>query len=164
MLLAYFTCLIYCQNEVVSLLLSLFVYNHILDDRISPNRTRRNIIVYEEIQSKTKAVDEVCLSINDRISAHTITELYDCNTGRCKTPYFSDYKRVCLTWANIDNSLMILGRNQIWWNAIATHTCQTWKLNSIIEYLKSWIVEDQLVNYSINPKILNCLFNYSTIE
>jgi hypothetical protein len=48
---------------------------------ISPNRTQRNIIVYEEIQSKTKAVDELCLSINDRISAHTITELYDRNTG-----------------------------------------------------------------------------------
>jgi hypothetical protein len=51
---------------------------------ISPNRTQRNIIVYEEIQSKTKAVDELCLSINDRISAHTITKLYNRNTGDVK--------------------------------------------------------------------------------
>ena len=105
--------LIYCQNEVIRRRPSFSVYNHILDDRISLNHTQRNIIVYEEIQSKTKAVDELCLSINDRISAHTITELYDRNTERCETQYFSDYKRVCLTWVNIDNGLMILGRNQI---------------------------------------------------
>jgi hypothetical protein len=97
MLLDYPTRLIYCQNEVTPLLPSFIVYNHILEVRVSPNRTQRNIIVYEEIQSKMKAVDELYLSINDRISAHTITELYDCNTGQCETPYFSDYERVCLT-------------------------------------------------------------------
>ncbi len=79
MLLDYLTRLIHCQNEVTPLIPCFFVYNHILDDRISPNRTRRNIIVYEEIQSKTKTVNEVYLAINDRISVHTITELYDRN-------------------------------------------------------------------------------------
>ena len=68
----------------------------ILDDRMSPNGTQRNIIVYEEIK-KTKAVDELCLSINDRISAHKIKELYDRNTEPCETQYLSDYERVCLT-------------------------------------------------------------------
>ena len=97
MLLDYLTRLIYCQNEVTSLFPCFSVYNHILDDRISSNRTQRNIIVYEEIQSKTKTVDELYLSINDRISAHTITELYDRNTEPCETPYFSAYERVCLT-------------------------------------------------------------------
>jgi hypothetical protein len=53
------------------------------------------------------------LSINDRISAHTITELYDRSFGRCATQYFSDYKRVCLTQVNIDTGLIILRRNQI---------------------------------------------------
>ena len=81
MLLDYLTLLIYCQNEVILLPPSFSVYNHIFDDRISINRTQRNIIIYDEIQSKTKAVDELCLSINDRISAHTITDLYDRNTG-----------------------------------------------------------------------------------
>ncbi len=79
MLLDYLTRLIHCQNEVTPLIPYFFVYNHILDDRISPNRTRKNIIVYEEIQSKTKTVNEVYLAINDRISVHTITELYDRN-------------------------------------------------------------------------------------
>jgi hypothetical protein len=83
MLLDYLTRLIHCQNEVTPLFLYFFVYNHILDDRISPNRTRRNVIVYEEMQSKMKAVDEVYLSINDRISVHTITELYDRNIESC---------------------------------------------------------------------------------
>ena len=111
MLLDYVTRLIYCQNEVTPLFPFFFVYDHVLDDRISANCTPRKIIVYEEIQSKTKTVDKLCLSINDRISAHTITELYDRNTERCETPYFSDYECVCLTWVNIDNGLMLLGRN-----------------------------------------------------
>ena len=96
MLLDYLTRLIYCQNEVILLSPSFSVYNYILDDRISLSRTRRNVIVYEEIQSKTKAVDELCLSINNRISAHTIKKLYDRNTETCENPYFSAYERVCL--------------------------------------------------------------------
>jgi hypothetical protein len=83
MLLDYLTRLIYCQNEVTTLFLYFFVYNHSLGDRTSSNRTRRNIIVYEEIQSKTKIVDEVYLSINDHISVHTITELYHRNIEPC---------------------------------------------------------------------------------
>ena len=83
MLLDYLTRLIYYQNEVTPLFPCFFVYNHILDDRISPNRTWRNMIVYEEIQSKTKIIDEVYLSIKDRISVHTITELYDRNIEPC---------------------------------------------------------------------------------
>ena len=89
MLLDYLTRLIYCQNEVTPHLPSFIVYNHILEVRVSPNRTRRNIIVYEEIQSKMKAVDELYLSINDRISARMITGLYDHNTETGETPYFS---------------------------------------------------------------------------
>ena len=72
----YPTRLIYCQNEVNPPLPSFIVYNHILEVRISPNRTQRNIIVYEEIQNKTKAVDEFCLSINDPISAHIQSRSY----------------------------------------------------------------------------------------
>ncbi len=83
MLLDYLTRLIYCQNEVIPLFSYFSVYNNILDERASPNRTRRNIIVYEEIQSKTKIVDEVYLSINDRISVHTITESSDRNIELC---------------------------------------------------------------------------------
>jgi hypothetical protein len=83
MLLDYLTRLIYCQNEVIPLFSYFSVYNHILDDRTYPNRTRRNIIVYEEIQSKTKTVDEVYLFINNRISVHTITELHDRNIEPC---------------------------------------------------------------------------------
>ncbi len=83
MLLDYLTRLIYCQNEVTPLFPYFSVYNHILDARISSNRTQRNIIVYEEIQSKTKTVDDIYLSINDRISVHTITELYDRNIEPC---------------------------------------------------------------------------------
>ena len=97
MLLDYPTPLIYCQNKVTPFLPSLIVYNHILEVHVSPKRTRRNIIVYEEIQKKTKTVDELYLSINDRISAHKIKELYDRNTEPCETQYLSDYERVCLT-------------------------------------------------------------------
>jgi hypothetical protein len=113
MLLAYLMRLIYYQNEITSLFTCLFVYDHILDHRISPNRTQSNIIVYKEKQSKKKTVDELCLSINDRVSAHTIMELYDRNAESCETPYLSNYERVCLTWVNIDNGLMILRRNRI---------------------------------------------------
>ena len=67
-----------------------------------------------------EAIDELCLSIRDRISMHTITVLDDQDTERRETPYLSDYEYVCLTWVNIDNGLMIPERNQIWWNAIAT--------------------------------------------
>ena len=84
------------------------------------NRIQKNIIGYEEIQNKMKAVDPLCLSINDHISMHTIKVLYDHDTGGRETSYFSDYKCVCLTSINIDNGLMILGRNQLWRNAIAT--------------------------------------------
>ena len=52
------------------------------------------MIVYEEIQRKMKAVDELYLSINDRVSVHMIMELYNCDTGRCEMPYFSDNERV----------------------------------------------------------------------
>jgi len=109
----YPTRLIYCQNEVNPLLPSFIVYNHILEVRTSPNRTQRNIIVYEEIQNKMKAVDALYLSVNDRISAHTITELYDRNTRPCETLHLSDYDSVCLAKVNIDNGLMILGKNPI---------------------------------------------------
>jgi hypothetical protein len=111
------------ENEVtpLPLLPNFFVYNHILEVRISSNRTRRNIIVYEVRQSKMKSVDELCLSINDHIFAHKITDLYDHITGRYETPYFSNYECVCLTWVNIDNGLMKLGRNRIWWNATETN-------------------------------------------
>ena len=85
MLLDYLTLLIYCQNEVIPLSPSFSIYNHILDDRMSLNSTRRNKIIYDEIQSKTKALDKLCLSINDRISAHKIKELYDRNTEPCET-------------------------------------------------------------------------------
>jgi len=113
MLLAYLMRWIYYQNEITCLFTCFSVYDHILDDHISTNRTQSNIIVYEEIQSKTKTVDDLCLSINDRVSAHMIMELYDHNAESCETLYFSDYKRVCLTWVNIDKGLMILGRNRI---------------------------------------------------
>ena len=97
MLLDYLMRLIYCQNEATPLFLCFSVYDHILDDRMSPNDTQRNIIVYEEIQKKTKTVYELCLAKNDRISAHKIQELYDRNTEPCETQYLSDYERVCLT-------------------------------------------------------------------
>jgi hypothetical protein len=106
LLLDYLTRLLYQQNEVtVSFRVSLYTI------------TLWTIVylqtVHGEIQSKTKAVDELCLSINDRISAHMIRELYDRNTERCETSYFSDYKRVYLAWVSIDNGLMLLGRNRI---------------------------------------------------
>ena len=88
---------------------------------MSPNRTRRIIIVCEDIQSKSKSVDELYLAINNHIFAHTVTDLYDHITGRYETPYFPNYERVCLIWVNIDNGLMMLGRNQIRSNATVTN-------------------------------------------
>ncbi len=73
MLLGYFTGLIYCQHELTLLLPYFSLYNHILDALVSPNHTQRNIIIYEEIKSKMKIIDEVYLSINDRISVRTST-------------------------------------------------------------------------------------------
>jgi len=79
MLLDFFTGLIYCQNEASPLFLYFSFYNHILDALISPNRTQQNIIVYEEIRSKMNIVQEVHLSINDRISVRAITAFYNRN-------------------------------------------------------------------------------------
>jgi hypothetical protein len=79
MLLDYLMRLIYCQNEVTPLFPYSSVYIHILDALISSKRRQRNIIVYEEIQSKTKIVDEVYLSINDRISVRMIMVFYNHN-------------------------------------------------------------------------------------
>jgi hypothetical protein len=98
--------LIYYQSEITSLFTCFFVYDQILDDRISLNRTQSNIIAYKEKQTKNNNVDELCLSINDRVSAHTIMELYNRNAESCEMPYLSDYERACLTWVNIDNGLM----------------------------------------------------------
>ncbi len=124
MLIEYLMWLICWQNKVTPLFPNFSVYAHISDDRISPNCTRRNIIVYEEIRSKTIVVDKLCLSINNRISTHTITESYsrNRNTGdvKCRNSPITSVS-VWYWLIYLDNSVMILGRNRIWWNIIATN-------------------------------------------